>query len=93
MKQKQLALSLFDSKRFLLFDGVSTVSIGNKAAEENAFLEDIYMDTEWANSINKTDNSSPEIQLPKCGDFYSAPSQKQSCKILKLPIADSVNVP
>ena len=31
------------SKRFLLFDGISTVPFGHKAAEENAFLEDIYM--------------------------------------------------
>ena len=37
---------------------------GHKAAEENSFLEDIYMDTEWANSYNETDNSSPDFQLP-----------------------------
>ena len=40
---------------------------GHKAAEENAFLEDIYMDTEWANSYNETDNSSPDFQLPDWG--------------------------
>ena len=37
---------------------------GHKTAEENAFLEDIYMDTEWANSNHETDNSSPGFQLP-----------------------------
>ena len=40
---------------------------GHKAAEENAFLEDIYMDTEWANSYNETDNSSTDFQLPDWG--------------------------
>ena len=40
---------------------------GHKAAEENVFLEDIYMDTEWANSYNETDNSSPDFQLPDWG--------------------------
>ena len=67
VKQNKLALSPFDSKRFLLFDGISTVHFGHKAAEENAFLEDIYMDTEWANSYNETDNSSPDFTLPDWG--------------------------
>ena len=67
VKQNKLALSLFHSKHFLLFDGISTVPFGHKAAEENSFLEDIYMDTEWANSYNETDNSSPEIRLPDWG--------------------------
>ena len=60
VKQNKLALSPFDSKRFLLFDGISTVPFGHKAAEENAFLVDIYMDTE-------TDNSSPDFTLPDWG--------------------------
>ena len=51
----------------LLFDGISTVPFGHKAAEQKAFLEDIYTDTEWANSNDETDNSSPEIQLPDWG--------------------------
>ena len=38
VKQNKLALSPFDSKSFLLFDGISTVPFGRKAAEENAFL-------------------------------------------------------
>ena len=67
VKQNKLALSPFDSKRFLLLDGISTVPFGHKAAEENAFLEDIYMDTEWANSYNETDNSSPDFTLPDWG--------------------------
>ena len=50
VKQNKLALSPFDSKRFLSFDGISSVHFGHKAVEENAFLENIYMDTEWANS-------------------------------------------
>ena len=67
VKQNKLALSPFDSKRFLLFDGISTVPFGHKTAEENAFLEDIYMYNEWANSYNETDNSSPDFQLPDWG--------------------------
>ena len=65
--QNKLALSPFDSKRFLLFGGISTVPFGHKAAEENAFVEDIYMDTEWANSYNESDSSSPDFQLPDWG--------------------------
>ena len=67
VKQNKLTLSPFDSKQFLLFDGILTVPYGHKATEENAFLEDIYMDTEWANSYNETDNSSPDFQLPDWG--------------------------
>ena len=67
VKQNKLALSPFDSKRFHLFGGISTVPFGHKAAEDNAFLEDIYMDTDWANSYDETDNSSPEFQLPDWG--------------------------
>ena len=67
VKQNKLALSPFDSKCFLLFDGISTVPFGHKAAEENAFIEDIYLDTEWANSYNETDNSSPDFTLPDWG--------------------------
>ena len=40
---------------------------GHKATEENALLEDIYMDTEWTNSYYKTDNSSPDFQLADWG--------------------------
>ena len=67
VKQNKPTLPPFDSKRFLLFDGISTVPFGHKAADEKAFLEDIYMDTEWANSYNETDNSSPDFQLPDWG--------------------------
>ena len=67
VKQNKLALSPFDSKRFLFFDGILTVSFGHKAAEENAFLEGIYMDTEWPNSHNETDNNSPEFEHPDWG--------------------------
>ena len=62
--QNKLALSPIDSKRFHFFDGNLTVLFGHNAAEENAFLEDIYMDTEWANSCNETYNSSVEFHLP-----------------------------
>ena len=67
VKQNKLALSPFDSKRFLLFEENFDSALWHKAAEENAFLEDIYMDTEWANSYNETDNSSLDFQLPDWG--------------------------
>ena len=61
VKQNKLALSPFDSKCFLLFGGISTVRFGHKATKDNAFLEDIYKETDWANSYNETDNSLPEF--------------------------------
>ena len=67
VKQNKLASSPFDSKRFLLFDVILTVPFRHKTAEENTFLEDIYIDTEWANSYNETDNSYPDFQLPDWG--------------------------
>ena len=77
VKQNKLTLSSFDSKRFLLFDGMSTVPFGHKAAEENAFPEDIYMDNEWANSYNETDNSSPDFQLPDWGFLHRPYSETE----------------
>ena len=93
MKQNKLALSPFVSKRFLLFDGISTVPFGHKAAEENAFLEDIYQDTEWANSYNETDNSSPDFQLADWG-FLQRPysetelqeEEASSSRVPELPL-------
>ena len=64
VQQNKLLLSPTDSKLFLLFDGILKVLFGHKAAKENEFQEDIYMDT---NSYNETDNSSPEFQLPDWG--------------------------
>ena len=64
VKQNKLAL---DSKRYLLFDGTSTVPFGHKAAEDNAFVENIYMDTALTNKYNETDNSLPESQLADWG--------------------------
>ena len=92
VKQNKIALSPFDSKRFLLFDGNSTVSFGRKVVEESAFLADIYIDTEWANSYNEADNNSPEFQF-RIGDFYSGPTQKPSCEKKKLLVDESLDVP
>ena len=77
VKQNKLALSPFDSKRFLLFDGILTVPFGHKAAEKNAFLEDIYRDTEWANSYNESDSRSPDFQLPDWGFFQRPYSETE----------------
>ena len=59
---------------------------GHKAAEENAFLEEIYMETEWANSYKETDNSSPDFQRPDWG-FLQRPYSET-----ELLVAESVNV-
>ena len=51
VEQYKRALSPFDLKRFLLFDGILTVPFGNEATEENAFLEDIYVSAKLPNSM------------------------------------------
>ena len=48
--QNQLALSLFDSKPFLLFDGIATLPTRHKSTEDNVFIEAIAEESEWANS-------------------------------------------
>ena len=48
--QNRIALSPFDSKRFLLFDGIATLPFGHRSAEENVFFEAIAEESEWANS-------------------------------------------
>ena len=92
VKQNKLALSPFDSKYFLLFDGSSTVPFDHKATEKNAFLEDIYMETEWANSYNETDNSSSEFQLTDWG-FIQRHYSETELEKKKFLVAESVNVP
>ena len=67
VKQNKLALSPFDSRRFLLFYGISTVPFGHKAAEDYPFLRNLYLDTDCANSYNENDNNSPEFQFPDWG--------------------------
>ena len=48
--QNRLALSPFDSKRFLLFDGIATLPFGHKSTEDNVFFDAIAEESEWANS-------------------------------------------
>ena len=59
VEQNKLALPPFDSKRFILFDGVA--------------FQNKNMDTEF-NSYDEADNRSPEIHLPDWR-FYSGPTQ------------------
>ena len=91
VKQNKLALSPFDSKRFLLFDGISTVSFGKKTAEENAFLENNWTPSGPTHTM-KLITVLPILQF-RIGDFYSGPTQKQRCKKKNLLVAESVNVP
>ena len=48
--QNRLALSPFDSKRFLLFDGIAILPFRHKSTEDNVFFEAIAEESEWANS-------------------------------------------
>ena len=48
--QMRFALSPFDSKRFVLFDGVATLLFWHKSTEDNVFFEAITEESEWANS-------------------------------------------
>ena len=48
--QNRIALSPFDSKRFLLFDGIATLPFGHRFTEENVFFEAIMEESEWENS-------------------------------------------
>ena len=76
VKQNKLAISPFDLKRFLFFDGISTVPFDHKAAEKTAFLEDIYMDTEWAKSYNELITVRPNFNF-RIGDFSKSIYTKQ----------------
>ena len=48
--QNQIALSSFDSKRFLQLDGIATLRFGHRSTDENEFFEAIAEESEWANS-------------------------------------------
>ena len=48
--QNRIALSPFDSKRFLLFDGIATLPFGHRSTEENMLFEAIAEESEWADS-------------------------------------------
>ena len=39
--QNRIAISPFDSKQFLLFDGIATLPFGHRYTEENVFIEAI----------------------------------------------------
>ena len=45
--QNRIALSTFDSKRFLLFDPIATLPFGHRSTEENVFFEAIAEESEW----------------------------------------------
>ena len=48
--QNRLALSPFDSNRFLLFDGIDTLPFGQESIEDHVFFGAITEEREWANS-------------------------------------------
>ena len=51
--QNRLALSPFESMRFLLFDGTATLLFGHMSTEDNVFFEANAEESEWANSVNR----------------------------------------
>ena len=50
VSQNRLAISPFDSKRFLIFDGIAKLPFGHKSTEDNVFFEAFAEESEWANS-------------------------------------------
>ena len=85
--QNRIALSPFDSKRFLLFDGIATLPFGHRATEGNVFFEAIAEESEWANSqltntpTYNSENSeswhSPEFQVPDWGFLQESYTEEE----------------
>ena len=44
--QSRIALSPFDSRRFLLFDGIATLPFGHRSTADNVFFEAIAEESE-----------------------------------------------
>ena len=80
--QNRIALSPFDSKRFLLFDGIATLPFGHRSTEENMFFEAIAEESEWANSQTyRSENSeswqSPEFRVPDWEFFQESYTEEE----------------
>ena len=86
-KRFMFALSPFDSKRFLLFDGIATLPFGHRSTEENVFFEAIAEESEWANSqltntpTYSSENSeswqSPEFRVPDWGFLQESYTEEE----------------
>ena len=85
--QNRIALSPFDSKRFLLFDGIATLPFGHRSTEENVFFETITEESEWANSQltntptysceNSESWQSPQFRVPDWGFLQESYTEKE----------------
>ena len=85
--QNRIALSPFDSKRFLLFDGIARLPFGHKSTEENVFFEAIAEESDLANSqltntpTNRSKNSescqSPEFLVPDLGFLQKSYTEEE----------------
>ena len=85
--QNRIALSPFDSMRFLLFDGIATLPFGHRSTEENVFFEAIAEESEWANSqltntpTYSSENSeswqSPEFRVPDWGFLQESYTEEE----------------
>ena len=85
--QNRIALSPFDRKRFLLFDGIATLPLGHRSTEENVFIEAIAEEGEWANSqltntpTYSSENSeswqSAEFRVPDWGFLQESYSEDE----------------
>ena len=64
VKQNKLGLSPFDLKRVLFSTAFQQLPLDIRPPKKKIFLEDIHMNTEWADSYKKADNTSPEYQIP-----------------------------
>ena len=85
--QNRIALSPFDSKRFLLYDGIATLPFGHRSTEKTVFFEAIAEESEWANSqltntpTYSSENSeswqSPEFRVPDWGFLQKSYTEEE----------------
>ena len=82
--QNRISLSPFDSKRFLLFDGIALLPFGHRSTEENVFFEAIAEESDWANSqLTNTPTysseswQSPEFRVPDWGFLQESYTEEE----------------
>ena len=85
--QNRIALSPFDIKRFLLFDGIATLPVGHRSTEETVLFESIAEESEWANSQltntptysreNSESWQSPDFRIPDWGFLQESYTEEE----------------
>ena len=73
--QKRIALSPFDSKRFLLFDGIATLPFGHRSTEETVSQQ--LTNTPTYSSENSESWQSPEFRVPDWGFLQESYTEEE----------------